>query len=107
MVIGLTRLLQRDADEPLDGRWKSGRIDAGAAAELTLERSPRGLRLAVQDAPLLRAPSLPRHQLTDPLRRGRGLGMEMLGNLTTAWGVDVASGGKIAWAVIADDARPT
>jgi hypothetical protein len=81
--------------------------DAGAAAELTLERSLRGLRLAVQDAPLLRAPSLPRHQLTDPLRRGRGLGMEMLGNLTTAWGVDVASGGKIAWAVIEDDARPT
>lgn len=81
--------------------------DAGAAAELTLERSPRGLRLAVQDAPLLRAPSLPPNQLTDPLHRGRGLGMEMLGNLTTAWGVDVASGGKIAWAVIADDARPT
>jgi GNAT superfamily N-acetyltransferase len=81
--------------------------DAGAAAALTLERGPGGLRLAVQDAPLLRAPYLPQSRLTDPLHRGRGLGREMLGNLTTAWGVDVASGGKIAWAVIADEARST
>ena len=72
----------------------------GAAAELTLERGPRGLRLAVQDA----APGAP-YRSTDPLHRRLGLGLEMLGNLTTAWGVDVASGGKIAWAVIADDAR--
>jgi GNAT superfamily N-acetyltransferase len=81
--------------------------DAGAAAALTLERGPGGLRLAVQDAPLLRAPYLPQSRLTDPLHRGRGLGREMLGNLTTSWGVDVASGGKIAWAVIADEARST
>jgi len=74
----------------------------GGAAELSLERSPRGLRLAVQDAePPPREP----YRSTDRLHRGLDLGLEMLGNLTTAWGVDVAYGGKIAWAVIADDAR--
>lgn len=73
----------------------------GAAAELTVERGPRGLRLAVQDAAPPRGP----YRSIDRPRRGLDLGLEMLGNLTTAWGVDVASGGKIAWAVIADDAR--
>jgi hypothetical protein len=27
----------------------------------------------------------------------------MLGNLTSAWGVDMASAGKIAWAVMGDE----
>jgi hypothetical protein len=69
---------------------------AGTAAELILERGPRGLQLAVQDASSTRPDELS----TDPPHQG--LGWEMLGNLTTAWGLDVASGGKTAWAVISD-----
>jgi hypothetical protein len=75
----------------------------GSASELTLERAQRMLRLSVQDARLSRPLYRPQAQLTDPLHRGRGLGLEMLGNLTTAWGVDMASDGKIAWAVLADE----
>jgi hypothetical protein len=75
----------------------------GSASELTLERAPCVLRLSVQDAPLSRPLYRPQARLTDPLHRGRGLGLEMLGNLTTAWGVDMASEGKIAWAVIGDE----
>lgn len=63
----------------------------GTAAELILERGPLGLRLAVQDA-----------SSTRPTEHPTGLGPEMLGNLTTAWGVDVAPDGKTAWAVITD-----
>jgi hypothetical protein len=78
-----------------------------AAAELTLERGPRGFRLAVHDAPQQVAlPGLPprrQERWTDRLHRRRGLGLEMLENLTAAWGVDVASNGKTAWAVIADE----
>ncbi len=70
----------------------------GTAAELLLERGPLGLRLAVQDASLTR----PEEPSRDPLHRGMGLGLEMLGNLTTAWGVDVAPEGMTAWAVITD-----
>lgn len=66
---------------------------AGTAAELILERGPQGLQLAVQDAS-----ARPEELSTDPLRTG--LGLEMLGNLTTAWGVDVAPDGKTAWALI-------
>lgn len=76
---------------------------AAAAAALTLERGPRGLRLAVHDAPPCRLPYRLPERRTDLLHRGRGLGLEMLDNLTAAWGVDVASNGKTAWAVIADE----
>jgi hypothetical protein len=77
--------------------------DAGSASQLTLERASRVLRLSVQDAQLSRPLYRPQGQLTDPLHRGRGLGLEMLAKLTTAWGVDMASQGKIAWAVIGDE----
>jgi anti-anti-sigma regulatory factor len=77
--------------------------DVGNAAELTLERGPRVLRLSVQDAPLSRPLHRPQERAPDPLHRGRGLGLEMLGNLTSAWGVDMASAGKIAWAVMGDE----
>lgn len=73
---------------------------AGTAAELSLERGPRELRVAVHDGPSTR-PRWPGDHSTYPLQRAAGLGLEMLGNLTTAWGVDVATNGKIAWAVIA------
>lgn len=69
----------------------------GAAAGLTLERGSGGLRVAIQDADpagITRVEQRP----TGPLNRGLGLGMEILGNLTTAWGVDVAPDGKTAWA---------
>ncbi len=66
----------------------------GSAAELILERGPVGLQLAVQDASSTR----PEELSTDPLRQG--LGQEMLGKLTTAWGLDLARGAKTAWAVI-------
>jgi hypothetical protein len=77
--------------------------DVGSASQLTLERASRVLRLSVQDARLSRPLYRPQAQLADPLHRGRGLGLEMLGKLTTAWGVDMASAGKIAWAVISDE----
>lgn len=67
---------------------------AGSAAELILERGPQGLQLAVQDASSSRLEEL----TIDPVREGL-LG-ELLGNLTTAWGLHVAPGGKTAWAVI-------
>lgn len=70
-------------------------------AELTMEQGPQGLRLAVHDAPVT-APLPPPDPLSDPLHRGLGLALEMLANLTTAWGVDVEPDGKTAWAVIAN-----
>lgn len=69
---------------------------AGSAAELILERGPQGLQLAVQDA----SSSRPEEPVIDPVRKG--LVGELLGNLTTAWGLHVAPGGKTAWAVITD-----
>jgi anti-anti-sigma regulatory factor len=68
----------------------------GASAGLTLERGPRGLRVAVRD---VHPSDFSRHEerSTDEL----GLGVEMLGNLTTAWGVDIQAGGKIAWTEMA------
>lgn len=81
---------------------------SGRAAELSLERGPLGLRLAVQDASPT-APTSPtsygmptaEHSI-EAQHKGPELGLEMLGNLTTAWGVDVAPGGTTAWAVITD-----
>lgn len=70
---------------------------AGTGAGLTLERGSRGLRVAIQDASPTRLPR-PEKGSTDSLHREAGLGLEMLGNLTTAWGVDVAPDGKTAWA---------
>jgi hypothetical protein len=67
---------------------------AGRAAELILERGPQGLQLAVQDA----SSSRPEELAIDPVRKG--LVGELLGNLTTAWGLHVAHGGKTAWAMI-------
>jgi len=73
---------------------------ASTATGLTLERGPRGLRVAVRDA-VPTGPSRPEECSTDPPRRqGIGLGLEMLENLTTAWGVDVQPDGKTAWAEI-------
>jgi anti-sigma regulatory factor (Ser/Thr protein kinase) len=68
-----------------------------AAARLILERGPRGLRVAIRNA----SPSGPRRReerSTNPPRQG--LGLQMLGNLTTAWGVDIQPDGKTAWAEI-------
>ncbi|MGH3692959.1 MAG: ATP-binding protein [Pseudonocardiaceae bacterium] len=86
---------------------------SGSAAELMLERGPRGLRLAVQDASPTAEPSrgtptaepshgTPTEHSIETLPKGPELGLEMLGNLTTAWGVDVAPDGTTAWAVITD-----
>ncbi len=67
----------------------------GAAAGLTLERDSSGLRVAIQDRYPTEPPRADRRS-TDSLQR------EMLGNLTTAWGVDVQAEGKIAWAEMTD-----
>ena len=68
-----------------------------AAARLILERGPRGLRVAIRDA----GPTgvrRPEERSTNPPRGG--LGLQMLENLTTAWGVDIQPDGKTAWAEI-------
>jgi anti-sigma regulatory factor (Ser/Thr protein kinase) len=69
--------------------------------ELILENGPNELRLAIRDTSLTAPPSRPQQYSIDPLQRQLGLRLKMLGNLTTAWGVDSASGGNTAWAVIA------
>ncbi|MGH3821569.1 MAG: hypothetical protein ACRDRA_01800 [Pseudonocardiaceae bacterium] len=76
-------------------------VGRAGAAELTLERGRGGLRLAIQDACLTAPPSRPQPYTIDPLQRELALRLDMLGNLTTAWGVDIAPGGKTAWAIIA------
>lgn len=74
---------------------------AGTAAGLTLERGPRGLRVAVQDI-FPTGSSGPEKRSTDPLRWELGLGLEIIGNLATAWGVDVQPDGNTAWAEITE-----
>ena len=72
---------------------------AGTASGLMLERGPRGLRVTIRAS--LAGLSRPGECSADPLhRRGRGLGLEMLENLTTAWGVDIQADRKTAWAEI-------
>jgi anti-sigma regulatory factor (Ser/Thr protein kinase)/anti-anti-sigma regulatory factor len=66
---------------------------------LTLERGPRGLRVAVRDASPVGFPGL-MERSTDPLGRVRGRGLELVENLTTAWGVDVQPDGNTVWAEI-------
>lgn len=68
------------------------------AAGLTLERGPSGLRVSVEDSFSASYPH-PKESLSNPLPRG--LGLEMLKNLTTAWGIDVQLDGKTVWAEIA------
>jgi anti-anti-sigma regulatory factor len=72
---------------------------AATAAGLTLEQGPCGLVVAIRDASLSLVPR-PRECSTDLLRRGQGVSLEMLANLTAAWGVEVHPDGKTAWAKI-------
>jgi hypothetical protein len=72
---------------------------AGIAAGLTLEQGPRGLRVAVRGASPIGL-SRPQERSTDLQLRGLGLGLQMLANLTTAWGVDIQPEGKTVWAEI-------
>ncbi|MGH3971755.1 MAG: ATP-binding protein [Pseudonocardiaceae bacterium] len=67
---------------------------------LTLERGPRGLRVAVRDASPVGFPG-PLQRSTDPLGQVRGRGLELVKTLTTAWGVDVQPDGNTVWAEIA------
>lgn len=76
-------------------------VGRAGTAELTLERGQGGLRLAIQDACLTAPPSRPQRHTVDPRQRELGLRLDMLGNLTMAWGVDDTPGGKTAWAIIA------
>lgn len=76
-------------------------VGHASTAELTVERGRHGLRLAIHDACLSAPPSRPQPGTVDPQQRELGLRLDMLGNLTTAWGVDAASNGKTAWAIIA------
>lgn len=76
-------------------------VGRAGTAELTVERGRGGLRVAIQDSCLASAPSRPQRHTIDPLQRELGLRLDMLGNLTTAWGVDAGSGGTTAWAIIA------
>src|SRR5206468_11340830 len=52
---------------------------------LTLERGPHGLRVSVRDGSPVGFPG-PVQRSTDPLGRVRGRGLELVENLTTAWG---------------------
>ncbi|MGH3777547.1 MAG: ATP-binding protein [Pseudonocardiaceae bacterium] len=66
---------------------------------LTLERGPHGLRVAVRDASPVGFPG-PVQRWTDPLGQERGRGLELVGSLTKAWGIDVQPDGNTVWAEI-------
>ncbi len=72
---------------------------------LTLERGPHGLRIAVRDASPVGFPG-PVERSTDPLGRVRGRGLELVENLTTAWGVDVQPDGNTVWAEMTSNGSP-
>lgn len=72
---------------------------SGTAAMLILERGPQGLRVTIRDA-CPTGLSRPDEHCTNLPRRGVGLGLEILENLTAAWGVDIQPDGKTAWAEI-------
>lgn len=71
---------------------------ARTAAALTLERGPRGLRIAVRDTASSGGLSRSADRPLDARRRGRGL--ELVARLSTAWGVEMHPVGKTVWAEI-------
>lgn len=71
---------------------------ARTAAALTLERGPRGLRIAVRDTASSAAFSAVTDRPPDLRRQGRGL--ELVARLTTSWGVEMHPVGKTVWAEI-------
>ncbi|MGQ0718446.1 MAG: ATP-binding protein [Pseudonocardiales bacterium] len=66
---------------------------------LTLERGPRGLRVAARDASPVGFPGSVQRWI-DPLGQVRGRGLELVDSLTKAWGVDVQPDGNTVWAEI-------
>ncbi|MGH4008895.1 MAG: ATP-binding protein [Pseudonocardiaceae bacterium] len=66
---------------------------------LTLQRGPHGLRVAVRDASPVGFPG-PVQRWTDSLGQVRGLGLELVEILTTAWSVDIQPDGNTVWAEI-------
>ena len=71
---------------------------ARTAAALTVERGPRGLRIAVRDTASCAAFSAATDRPPDLRRQGRGL--ELVARLTTSWGVEMHPVGKTVWAEI-------
>lgn len=71
---------------------------ARTAAALTLERGPRGLRVAVRDTASSAGFSAATDHPPDLRRQGRGL--ELVARLTTSWGVEMHPVGKTVWAEI-------
>jgi anti-sigma regulatory factor (Ser/Thr protein kinase) len=72
---------------------------SGTAAGLILERGPQGLRVTIRGTSPTGLSRSDEHSANPP-RRGLGLGLEILENLTAAWGVDIQPDGKTAWAEI-------
>ena len=73
---------------------------ARTAAVLTLERGPRGLRIAVRDAGASDGFSTAAKRSPDAGRQ-QGRGLELVARLTTVWGVEIHPVGKTVWAEIA------
>lgn len=73
---------------------------ARTTAALTLERGPRGLRIAVRDTASSAAFWAAADQPPDLRRQGRGL--ELVARLTTSWGVEMHPAGKTVWAEITE-----
>lgn len=69
---------------------------ARTTAALTLERSIRGLRVAVRDTASSDGFSPAEDGSTGPRPTGRGL--ELVARLSTAWGVETHPAGKTVWA---------
>jgi anti-sigma regulatory factor (Ser/Thr protein kinase) len=78
---------------------------ARTASALTLERGPRGLRVAVRDTASSLGFSVPAERSAKARPPGRGL--ELVARLTTAWGVEMHPVGKTVWAEINDSVRTT
>ncbi|HEY2764918.1 MAG TPA: ATP-binding protein [Pseudonocardiaceae bacterium] len=70
---------------------------ARTAAALTLERGPRGLRVAVRDTAAWAGFAPPGPELRRP-----GRGLELVVRLTATWGVEMHPVGKTVWAAITE-----
>lgn len=69
---------------------------------VTLERGPRGLRLAVRDG----SQGIPSGPASMPSTRSQGRGLRIVAALSSSWGVTTQADGKSVWAVFALPGSP-
>lgn len=72
-------------------------VHAATPFTVTLERSPRGLRLAVKDG----SQGIFLGSALMPWTQSRGRGLRIVAALSSSWGVTTQADGKSVWAVFA------